>query len=125
MKKILFIISILAFWFACAQQNDFLDIQKQIEKRIKDDKKQKEKQQLRDFRLISFHQQFSQAKLLQVLPNGNKIYSLPLDNMPCIVPDMSQFNTPNLADRSLTLKSNIPGRIPNPVIPYRIIPQGK
>ena len=34
-----------------------------------------------------------QAKLLYTLSNGNKVYSLPQDNMPCVVPDMSQYNT--------------------------------
>jgi hypothetical protein len=36
----------------------------------------------------------SKAKLLMVLPNGNKLSVLPQDNMPCIVPDLSQFNMP-------------------------------
>lgn len=34
------------------------------------------------------------ATLYGLLPNGNKLYRLPLDNMICIVPDMSQFNMP-------------------------------
>lgn len=27
-------------------------------------------------------------------PNGTRIYALPQDHMPCLVPDMSQFNMP-------------------------------
>jgi len=36
----------------------------------------------------------SVAKLSRILPNGNKLYLLAQDNMPCVVPDMSQFNMP-------------------------------
>ena len=34
------------------------------------------------------------AKLLKTLPNGNKLYELPMDKMICVVPDMSQFHMP-------------------------------
>ena len=29
-----------------------------------------------------------------LLPNGNKLFLLPQDNMPCVVPDQSPFNMP-------------------------------
>ncbi len=32
--------------------------------------------------------------LAGLLPNGNKIFLLPQDNMPCVVPDQSPFNMP-------------------------------
>lgn len=34
------------------------------------------------------------ARLSHVLPNGNKVYILPQDNMPCIVPDTRGYNMP-------------------------------
>ena len=35
------------------------------------------------------------AKLLKILlPNGNKLYELPMDKMICVVPDMSKFHMP-------------------------------
>lgn len=34
------------------------------------------------------------ARLIRQLPNGTKVYALPLDNMPCLVPGMKQFNMP-------------------------------
>ena len=34
------------------------------------------------------------AKLLKTLPNGNKLYELPMDKMICVVPDMSKFHMP-------------------------------
>lgn len=50
-----------------------------------------------------------------ILPNGNKVISLPQDNMPCIIPDMTQFNTPNMAVPVYPYKQKGPGAIPNPV----------
>ena len=32
------------------------------------------------------------ARLLQTLPDGSEVYALPNSNMPCIVPDLSQYN---------------------------------
>jgi len=63
---------------------------------------------------------FPQAKLLHVLPNGNKVYKLPNDNMPCIVPDesMYHYNMP-------AVKGKITGMIPNAVPPVPIIPRKK
>lgn len=58
------------------------------------------------------------AKFSHSLPNGNKVYFLPLDNMPCIVPDMSQFNMPN-AGRKIKAKGMPPGSSP----PHKIIPE--
>ena len=60
----------------------------------------------------------SQAKLSHVLPNGNKVYSLPLDNMPCIVPNMEQWkampNTSNNKSYLLDTRRKVPKLIPNP-----------
>ena len=74
-----------------------------------------------------------QAKLLYTLKDNTRVFSLPQDNMICIVPDVKQFNMPNAAISKLPfeippeLKNQLqhqPGRIPNPVIPL-IIPQRK
>jgi hypothetical protein len=43
------------------------------------------------------------------LSNANKVIILPQDNMPCMVPDMKQFNMP-------VLKVEIPNRMPNAAI---------
>ena len=63
-------------------------------------------------------QVFPQAKLSHVLPNGNKVYKLPIDNMPCIVPDesMYHYNMP-------VVKGKIAGMIPNASPPVSIIPR--
>ena len=54
-----------------------------------------------------------QATLLHTLPNGNKIYALPQDRMPCLVPDL-----PNKSGITLQpFRYNGPGAIPNPAQP--------
>lgn len=136
MKKIFIIASILAFFFASAQQNELFDIQKHVQQKIKDEINQKQKEQL----LSLFKPKMStpflkpipvpQMKILESLPNGDKVYILPEDNMPCIVPDMSQFNKADLAGLDLKQKyftpnRNFPGKIPNPVTPFKFIPEQK
>jgi hypothetical protein len=54
--------------------------------------------------------------LSHVLPNGNKVYMLPQDHMPCIVPDMSQYNSMALVNPDIQQYN-----IPNPAYP----PQSK
>lgn len=50
------------------------------------------------------------AKKLHTLPNGNTVYALPQDNMPCVVPDMKQFSMP-------VEKPKLQYTIPNPALP--------
>ena len=38
--------------------------------------------------------------LVFTLLNGTKVYTLPQDHMPCLVPDISQFNMPVFGKRS-------------------------
>jgi len=52
-------------------------------------------------------QLLSNAELLNTLPNGNQVYALPQDNMPCVVPDVSQYNMP-------VVKPQVEYTIPNP-----------
>jgi hypothetical protein len=52
--------------------------------------------------------------LLSKLANGTKVYALPMDRMPCLVPDMNQFNMPNVGQHTMILKFPEPGYIPNP-----------
>ena len=56
--------------------------------------------------------------LVYTNPNGTRVYALSQDNMPCLVPDMSQFNMPVLGKGT-----NITGMPPGSVPPYKIIPE--
>jgi hypothetical protein len=60
------------------------------------------------------------ARLSHTLPNGNKVFLLQ-DYMACIVPDMSQFNMPEVS-RELRNKILLP-EIPNTSPPIQIIPK--
>lgn len=57
---------------------------------------------------------FQQARprLLQTLPNGSKVFALPMSNMPCIVPDLSQYNY-NMP----VVKPRLTPTMPNPAMP--------
>jgi len=51
--------------------------------------------------------------------NGTRVYSLPQDNMPCLVPDMSQFNMPVLG-KGTKITGMPPGSLPpNEIIPKK------
>jgi hypothetical protein len=63
--------------------------------------------------------------------NGDKVFVLTVDNMPCVIPDMSQFkimpNTAKADENFLATmgKQNVPGKIPNAATPFIIIPRTK
>ena len=129
MKKILLLFGVAAFTSVSAQQNDFFDIEKHLQKKSKE--KQSKKfpalsfPKTRNFSFPKLNQEnfpvytFSGSNNYTLLPNGNKVYTLSQDNMPCIVPDMKEWNImPNLAYHRLShpfnwLNKNEPGQIPN------------
>jgi hypothetical protein len=134
MKKLLVIAGLAAFSFASAQQKDFFDIQKYLQKKQAEEKLQKMKDRFIPSNpkkpIIHLSQDLPQAKLSQTLPNGNKVYVLPLDNMPCIVSDKDQYadnmlQAPKkfeLFDKLQRNNRQQPGAIPNPAYPWKIIP---
>jgi len=56
--------------------------------------------------------------LVYTKPNGTRVYALRQDNMPCLVPDMSQFNMPVMG-KGIKITGMPPGSLP----PDQIIPQ--
>jgi len=56
--------------------------------------------------------------LVYTQPNGTRVYALPKDHMPCLVPDMSQFNMPVMG-KGIKITSMPPGSLP----PKEIIPK--
>jgi hypothetical protein len=137
MKKLLVIAGLATFSLASAQQNDFFDIQKHLQKKLAEEKSQKMKDRFIPSNpqnpIIHLSQDLPQAKLSQTLPNGNKVYVLPLDNMPCIVSDKDQYadnmlQAPKkfeLFDKLQRNNRQQPGAIPNPAYPWKIIPDDK
>lgn len=61
-----------------------------------------------------------QARLSQVLTNGDRVYLLPQDNMPCMVPNRSWYNY-----HMSEIKGRSEGTIPNLSPPQQIIPREK
>ena len=51
-------------------------------------------------------------------PNLTKVYALPQDNMPCLAPDMSQFNMPVMGKGT-----RVTGMPPDILPPTEIIPK--
>ena len=57
------------------------------------------------------------------LPNGNKVFTLGGDNMPCIVPAPQNYSMPNIAGpKDEIVPPQQPGHIPNPGAKWKIIP---
>ncbi len=132
MKKLTLLLTLTGFSFATsAQQNDFFDIQKYLQKKRKETKpvikplfiKPSVQNQFNVFQTGKVN---SQERLSYILSNGDKVYLLPQDNMPCITPGISQYNTQNLSGLNKynsmpVLPDNTPGSIPNALVPKRII----
>ena len=56
--------------------------------------------------------------LVYTQPNSTRVYALPQDQMPCLVPDMSQFNMPVMG-KGIKITGMPPGSVP----PYNINPE--
>ena len=131
MKKIFLLFGVAAFSSATAQQNDLFDIQKHIQKKQAEGKKAAEKKLILSsfFRPFENYNRYTTNKpdLSYILPNGDKVVILGQDNMPCVVPDMRQFqNMPNLANKeqfnfNYSPQKVLPFQIPNGSIPFRMI----
>src|SRR5579885_1400331 len=98
MKKIFLITGLAAFSIASAQQKDLFDIQKYLQKKQAKEKLQKMMDRFIPSNpsnlpppAIHLSSYPPQAKLSQTLSNGNKVYLLPMDNMPCIVPAKNEY----------------------------------
>jgi hypothetical protein len=92
MKKIFLIVGFSSFGFTYAQQNDVIDIQKYLENKNKKEKAGTFTNPLSGAYFPPLCGTYYRDSF--TLSNGNKVHSLPQDNMPCVIPDMSQFNMP-------------------------------
>ena len=110
MKKILLIVGIASFSFAAAQNNGLPKVQV-IPAKPKNNISTKPNVYL----VTPPSEVISGADLQAMLANGNKIYTLPQDNMPCVVPDLSPYNMP-------VVKPEVTYTIPNPAYPPAVKP---
>ena len=110
-----------------AQQNDFFDVQKYLQKMHKENKKPQKLTLIKpSFENLFINPELPQPNIRKfsfTLPNGDKVYTLGQDNMPCIVPDIKQFYCmPNLFNydqysQTIPFPKNAPGSIPNAALP--------
>ena len=131
MKKVFLLFGIAAFSSASAQQNDLFDIQKHLQKKNVEDKKSVEKNNitlpLNRPKTYSNIYLGNKPENYYTLPNGDKVVTISGYNMPCVQPDMLQFQTmPNIANNSpfnFNYSPNRiqPGQIPNGSNPFRFI----
>ena len=114
MKYIFALVAITIVYAAAAQDNNYLDLLKRYKKPFLK-LSPKFESQLSNTGNSFYLYSLSADRLLTQLSNGTKIYRLPQDNMPCLVPDMNQFNMPNVGYNIKLYKYPEPGSIPNPV----------
>jgi len=128
MKKVFLLFGIAAFSTSSAQQKGVFDIQRHLDKMVKDKKLPKPgiKPPSINYPFINHTYQRPAWELSHILPNGDKVFLLSQDNMSCVVPGSINTNMPNIADpnkyfESPLFRNNNPGAIPNAVSPYRFI----
>lgn len=127
MKRIFLVFGVFALCSANAQQKDLFDIEKHLQKKATEKTGLKPGQEtLSKFRkpdpspgsysIINNYK----ATFSHKLPNNDRVYILPTDNMPCIVPDMKEYDVmPNAGSNSNILLQNPIGRTPNPAKPFK------
>ena len=129
MKRLFFLLPVLFFIKASAQE-PYYDFKKFRENKITwsdpngtfvlplDKSMSKDSLQ----KMIEMMQKLSEKQhmgtLVYTQPDGTRLYSLPRDNMPCLVPDMSQFNMPVMGKGM-----KITGMPPDSAPPNNIIPE--
>ena len=125
MKKAFLFFGIAAFTSASAQQNDLFDIQQHLLKKSADNNKLVKKKNI-DLPFIYNPLQINNSPVdSYTLSNGDKVVILKLDNMPCVQPDMQQFQRmPNIAYQekfNFSTLQLLPGQIPNGSKPFSLI----
>ncbi len=128
MKRILLLLGLIGGYAVAAQQKDLFDIEKHLQKKSIERTGKNHRLLLPDnfnnYKSVPEKDPVNKSYtgvLSHTLPNGDKLYSLPTDNMPCVVPDMNLYNImPNAGTSTTIVLQNRPGIIPNPAKPYKI-----
>lgn len=130
MKKVFLLFGIAAFSSAAAQEKNLFDIQKHLQKKQAEARKitQEKKYVLPPFKKFQPADPFINRLHNQsyTLPNGDVVL-YGIGSMPCIKPDMSQFQTmPDIANSQpysykFYTKRIQPGQILNGASPYNLL----
>ncbi|MGB3008185.1 MAG: hypothetical protein WBC06_16850 [Chitinophagaceae bacterium] len=134
MKRVLLIVGLFGCYTVSAQQKDIFDIQNHLEKKSKKahlEVNLKVNSKVHNLKTFDFNSH-SLPQFQFTLSNGDKVISLPTDNMPCVVPDMKQFK--RMPDAGIYYKNRLPGlspngrypgEIPNAAAPFRFTAMNK
>jgi len=128
MKTIFLVFGLFGCYAVSAQQKDLFDIEKHLHKKSIEKKGTKHRllqpDNFNNYKSVPEKNPANKSYtgvLSHTLPNGDKLYSLPTDNMPCVVPDMNQYKImPNAGTSTKKVLQNHPGIIPNPTKPFKI-----
>lgn len=122
MKKMLLAMALFGVYSASAQDNDFFDTQMKLRKQKEEKKKPRffplpapsiRQSPVPEILSITTPAISPHGRLTGQLADGSKVYALPQDNMPCIVPDMDRFTImPNKSRQTGHYRGA--GAIPNP-----------
>jgi hypothetical protein len=121
MKLLLFTAAILISCITNAQDNNFFNPSEHLLKK----RPVNQFKNMYPFRLFKDQITVAAPEIQEFkLPNGNTVLQLKQDNMPCIIPDMSQYSTTIVLGagnyyRKLLIPA--PGKIPNAAIPDKTI----
>ena len=112
-------------------KKDFCDIQKYLQKKSKESKPASKpllilKSSFQNFVTPGSQPMISGSEFSHSLPNGDKVYILLQDNMPCITSKINRFDISNVFDEKeitspVNYNKNLPGIIPNAMTPKKII----
>lgn len=116
MKYILLLMAVAAMHTASAQDNKYMDLLKRYKNPSAVNPLLPKFEDLRKKAnpFVLNITNSSREKFLALLSNGTKVYALPQDNMPCLKPDMQQFNMPNAGRNVPLYRYPERGAIPNP-----------
>lgn len=128
MKKVLLLFCSASFYSASAQQKNVFDINRHISNFL--DKKHEQQNNVKPPESVFLSNNNGNgpfSKFSHVTANGEEVFILPANNMPCVVNGINLNNIPNISDPgkyydSPVFKDESPGSIPNVVKPYRVIP---
>ena len=105
MKKIFLVLGLTGICStAFSQQEDFFNVQKHLQNKAKQDKKAGNMPVVRYLTLsLQKTVTFSKPVFSHFLPNGDIVYFLPVDNMPCVSPDMTRYRAMPNADNDIRM----------------------
>jgi len=127
MKRLFLLFGVCVAGSAAAQQKDLFDAEKHLQKKKMPCREIQMRPlwttpELKQNRLVGLS--LPKMNLSHLLADGSRVFILPVDNMPCVSPDMNSFHTMPNADkntRQFIFRQRSNGQMPNPAAPFILI----